>query len=260
MEMAQLRKETKASYWLARHIKSPRASRRVAIDLGLNIGSFPLVFGKHFGEILAVDASSSCLVSAKENLRKLKQVKYVHAALAGQSGKQVALRRIYVENRWDSKDLTTTEFDEVTSRETGYRGVPGEVEETVETLSFSDLLEKHDLGRVDFLKVDIEGAEFETFIDADISKVQALVMEVHYSFLGQEKVRLLVGHLLEELEFVDSVDRRLFLECWPPPDLLIMRRPGAQPWVSEALLSGRIFVTRLRRHSRKLLSRTILNK
>ena len=244
MELEKLVRETKASYWLARYTGLPRARGSVAIDLGLNVGSFPLVFGRYFHSVVAVDASSACLVEAQENLASLTNVTFVHAAMAGESGGQVDLRRVYVDSTWDSKDLTTTEFDMASVKGTGYQGLLGEVEETVETLSFADLLEKFDVARVDFLKVDIEGAEFDTFINADISRIDALVMEVHYSFLGMEKVRRLVNHLLENLEFVDARDKGLFLGSWPPPDLLIMRRPGVHSQHSRVMLGVIIFAKR----------------
>lgn len=253
MGLSELVKETKASYWLARY--SIRRGRRstLAIDLGLNIGSFPLVYQKYFDTFIGVDASSTSLDTAKANLHGIRNVSFVHAAMSHESGKQVALRRVYVGSSWDSKDSTTIELDAAHLRDTGYQGVLGEVEETVESMSFPRLMEKFKIDHVDFLKVDMEGAEFDTFMGVDLSNVDALVMEVHYSFLGEHKVRLLVQHLMNFFEFIEPSQATEFLETWPPPDLLMMRRPNSLTPSMRLKLNARLFVTRTLRNLRRAL-------
>lgn len=47
-------------------------------------------------------------------------------------------------------------------------------------ISMDDLLERHSIHKVDFLKMDIEGSEFSLFENADwLARVNALSMEVH---------------------------------------------------------------------------------
>jgi FkbM family methyltransferase len=45
------------------------------------------------------------------------------------------------------------------------------VEEIVETLSFQDLLNSFDVKHIDFLKVDIDGAELETLMGVNLSNI-----------------------------------------------------------------------------------------
>jgi hypothetical protein len=120
MNMSELLSETKASYWLAAFAGRGRGRQTLAIDLGVNIGSFLLVFGRHFDSIIAVDASSKFLESAKFNLRRVANVAFVHAAMAKEAREQVDLRRVYAGADWDPKDLTTTQFETDAVKSSGY--------------------------------------------------------------------------------------------------------------------------------------------
>jgi len=48
----------------------------------------------------------------------------------------------------------------------------------------ADLLTKHQMTKIDFLKIDIEGSEFDLFSDSCpwLERVQTIVMEVHVAF------------------------------------------------------------------------------
>lgn len=256
-EFQRLVKESRSSYWLARYASRGKKGPTIAIDMGMNVGSFAYVYGDFFDDLVGIDASSKCISLAQQNLHHLNNVKYVHAALDSESGRLVHLRRVYVSEKWESKDLTTFQFDPEASRQAGYLGELGEIEETTASISFGDLLGQIEHKRVNFLKVDIEGAEYQTLIGADLNCVDALVMEVHHTFLGKAKVRELVTHMLKHLQFVDSRDEARFVHSWPPPDLLVMYNPAYFTGNALLQLKIRTWVARCLRKLAEVLRRRL---
>lgn len=216
--------ECRNTYSLAKRLSSATSPNAVAVDLGLNVGGFPIEFSKYFKRIISVEPSSFCIEQARKNfsLSGVDNVEVIQRAISDTSGDTINLHRVYVDGKFESKDFTIINFDNSLVADSGYRGNLGEVEETCETINFTELLSMTSVTSIDFLKVDIEGAEFDALIGQDLSMVSAIVAEVHYSFLGREKVVALVNHLLKYFEFVNQEDEEKFLTSWPPPSILKM--------------------------------------
>ena len=75
------------------------------------------------------------------------------------------------------------------------------MQETVPTISLEDLLDKAACTEVDFLKCDVEGAEFEIFLSTPvpiIRRIRRLVMEVHLTIdQAESKEKALIERLRE---------------------------------------------------------------
>lgn len=98
-------------------------------------------------------------------------------------------------------------------------GISEEFEE-VKSINFKDSLKLLNSDRVNYLKCDIEGAEYDFLIANDLDKVDFISMELHYTYLGVEKVRNLMKHLNKYFEFYDGSYLYDFIESWPPPAIV----------------------------------------
>jgi FkbM family methyltransferase len=216
--------ESRRSYFIP-FVNPPffgRARKLIAVDLGLNVGSFPYVFGKGYSRIVSLEASGKCIAQAKTNLVDRSNIEYVHAAGGAESGFPTKLRRISVEGLVESKDFTTAQWDTHELELSGYSGRFDGVEETVSSISFADFSQL--IGaKIHFLKCDIEGAEYDFLFGRDLSSVRFLVMELHYTALGKERVRRLLDSLEKHLTFLSKEDEQKFRKNWPPPEILRMR-------------------------------------
>lgn len=129
------------------------------VDLGAEIGSFTILAGLIAKRVISLEPIFSLTEIIKENARKnhcLDKVEVVWGIIGPDSG--------------------------MAAQPVIYKELFGNTNPPVYT--FKDLVEKHNIGRVDFLKIDIEGSEFDLFKDNIdwLSKVKLIAMEVHISF------------------------------------------------------------------------------
>lgn len=200
---------------------------RTAVDLGVNVGSFSKAYGGLFNSVVGIDASSACISQARLNLAGMSNIRLIHGILSDVSGKDIALRRVYVGGGFESKDFTSISWDQDEVDRSDFQGRLGEIEEVAKSISWEDVV-REAAGRIDFLKCDIEGAEYELFWGKDLSMVGVLVMELHYTGLGQKRSRDLVRYLEKFFDYLDPQEAVLFKSEWPPPDILRMVRRGSQ--------------------------------
>ncbi len=166
----------------------------VAVDLGSNAGFFSLLAARLGARVVSVDAQSSFRAVQAETLGLngcADRVAFDLALVGGASGMF---------------------SDDATLHSGSHFGA--EPRQT----SMMELLAKHGVGRIDFLKIDIEGSEFSLFAqEIDwLSRVQKIAMEVHPSF-GDPLVlvRLFRDHGFEAF-MADNDLRRV--SALPPPD------------------------------------------
>jgi FkbM family methyltransferase len=146
---------------------------RTILDLGANIGASVLWFRRRYpdAEIHAVEPDARSLEKLRRNVADLPAVTVHAVALAGEDG----TRAFYeAERGWSSSLLAEAAW--------------GGHAETVTTLTL-DALVRDRVGRdrVDLLKLDVEGAEWEVFPRLRLAELADVVAgELHAGLLGDE--------------------------------------------------------------------------
>jgi FkbM family methyltransferase len=158
------------------------------LDLGANIGASVLWFHRRFpnAEIHAVEPDARSLRKLRRNVAGLPGVTVHPVALAGEDGR----RTFYEAERGWSSSLIA---------EAAPRGRP----ETVAALTLQALI-RYRVGRerVDLLKLDVEGAEWEVFPRLRLTELADVVAgELHAGLLGDDSAeRAAWRHGLEGFE------------------------------------------------------------
>jgi len=177
-----------------------RPSPRI-LDCGSNIGAATLFFKRAYpgARITAYDADPDLCAMTKRNLARngAADVEVVQAAL------------------WTSNGTVT--FRAEGSDSGMIDGLPGVVDAkgiTVPSVRLRDVLERD---HVDFLKLDIEGAECAVLEDCEpvLDRVNAIVMDLH-EFDPRHRRSPRVFECLTRAGFVYSIDD-LLLQHWRPP-------------------------------------------
>ena len=133
----------------------------IVVDLGANIGFFTRKAAKTAGKVIAVEASPehfSCLV---ENTHDMKNVEYANSIAIG----EVAQAEHRHMNTVYSKRCAKS------------------------TITLAQIMERFELDRIDFLKVDIEGAEYEMLLNTPkevLDKIDRISIEMHGDFFPDE--------------------------------------------------------------------------
>jgi FkbM family methyltransferase len=142
----------------------------IVIDAGANIGIFTILAAIQAtrGKIYAVEPEKRNFKFLNDNLKanNLANVLTINAALADKRG----TTSLFLASNPPSHSI-------IRSRD-GTKGI-----QACETTTIADLICQYSLDRVDFLKMDIEGAEFLVFKNPSwLNKVERLVVEVHLSY------------------------------------------------------------------------------
>lgn len=129
------------------------------VDLGADVGVFSVLAGLIAKKVISLEPRSESLEKIRKNAEQnncLDKIKIIWGMIGPNSG-MVA-----------DPNISQKIF--------GSKKPP--------VLTMQDLFEKHDLKRIDFLKIDIEGSEFDLFKDNLnwLSEVDLIAMEVHASF------------------------------------------------------------------------------
>jgi FkbM family methyltransferase len=92
-------------------------------------------------------------------------------------------------------------------------------------VSMTDLLAKHHVDQIDFLKVDIEGSEFDLFRSGDqwLRQIRRIAMEVHPSFGSVSELKATIESQEMTVELRDA-DRRVVSRIPPAGGYLFARR------------------------------------
>ncbi len=133
------------------------------VDLGAEVGSFTVLAAKLADRVIAVEAMPSSLNKIRENAKEnkvLEKIEIVWGIVGSRSG-------MFANPSIRKSHLGDTEPPH---------------------LSFKQLLRERGIDVVDFLKIDIEGSEFDLFQDKEVSdwlsRVRYITMEAHTTFLN----------------------------------------------------------------------------
>ncbi|MGD8405058.1 MAG: FkbM family methyltransferase [Anaerolineales bacterium] len=176
----------------------PICAGDVVVDMGAHIGGFAVRAAKlaQGGHVYAYEASSKNFALLTEN-RKLNN-----------------LENLYIENSAVSNQRGSMPFYTPSdNRILGslLQNTSGFVE-TVQTITFSDIISNHAINQIDFLKVDVEGAEFDILFanpGETLSKTRKIVMEFH-EFRGDKRSHHDLVNLLNSQGFKVVVEKAIF--------------------------------------------------
>jgi FkbM family methyltransferase len=166
----------------------------VVVDIGANVGALTVFAGVRGARVLAVEPSPENLVALRRNIARngLGDVAVAEVAVA------------------DADGTRTLYFDALAGAdrifETGLGGVDPRGSVEVETVTLETLLARHGVDRVDFLKIDCEGAEgliLPSVSPGTFERVRRIALEFHdgLSPLSRHELRA----LLDGAGFVTSL-------------------------------------------------------
>lgn len=147
------------------------------LDLGANVGYFSCAVMGRARRVVAVEAvRANCERAARQiALNGGNPQDVLHYAVAGRSGEMV---KIY---HGDINNSVAHSMDVAWVERVGAGEQPFEL---VRTISLTDLLNENQLASVDLLKCDVEGAEFDIFLNSPVEtlgRIRRILMEVHVS-------------------------------------------------------------------------------
>ena len=159
----------------------------VIVDLGANVGFASLFFARRHpsSRIVAVEADPQTYQRLVRNVGSLPNVTPVNRAVAGSDGSVP----------WFSGELS------ISSSLNRRSGSPAGREVEVVANRLDTLMRELAIDRIDLLKMDVEGAEFDVLPTAPLDRVEAITAEIHYD-LGEGSEATLRELLRDfELEF-----------------------------------------------------------
>lgn len=145
----------------------PKREPRTILDLGANVGQAALYFRSRFpsARIVAVEPASESFSLLSRNVAGEPGIELRRCAVTGRDG-TVQLRKFHLSwiNHVSSERVDDTQW----------------LAEDVDGLSLATLLDASGMETVDLVKADIEGLEYEVFVDSPaLRRVGTLVGEVH---------------------------------------------------------------------------------
>lgn len=166
----------------------PILKESIVVDVGAHIGCFSIMAAKNASRVLALEPELNNYHMLRKNieLNQLKNISVFNIAVTGSSGYQDMV--IY-------DDGSTGTHSLYYKRDTGIRV------KQIQTISLEGIFQKEGLFRIDFLKLDCEGAEYDIFRTMNFetaSKIMSIVMETHGV---EEKYYIDIPAKLRELGF-----------------------------------------------------------
>ena len=149
----------------------PSGDPKVIFDIGANVGFATLYFRRRFPEarIITVEADPRTYQRMARNLEGLADVTPLNLALAGVD------------------DLVTFHSAATSIGSSLARRSDADTAVTVPGRRLQTLMEETRTTRIDLLKLDIEGAEFEALAGAPLERVSELIAEIHHDLGGGDE-------------------------------------------------------------------------
>jgi FkbM family methyltransferase len=179
-------------------VRIPISAGDIVVDMGAHIGAFAVRAARlaHRGQVYAYEASAKnyALLTENRQLNGLKNLHIENSAISDRCG-ELPLYTPAGNSILGSLLQETSSFKEM-----------------VQSTTFSAIIAEHALEQVDFLKVDVEGAEFDILFDCSdetFAKIRHLVIEYH-DFEGGKRSHLDLVNLLNLHGFKVVVEKGIF--------------------------------------------------
>jgi FkbM family methyltransferase len=149
---------------------------KTIIDAGANVGYSSLWFSREYPQarIFAIEPDPVNFVQLSRNCGHVKNIHLINSAL------------------WGEKQILSLQFEHKSKYlgSWGTRTIPQKlaantVNIQVQAISIDDIMKEYNLEYLDYVKMDIEGAEYEVFDSSNtkwLSRTQLLVAEFHDAF------------------------------------------------------------------------------
>jgi FkbM family methyltransferase len=158
--------------------KIPESVEGVAVDVGANIGAFAMVNHGKFDRMILLEPALETFERCKKSVESFENVEAYNYAVHSKSGEKIKLRH-YKDGEFSGN--ATTIDDPAWYRDDEY--------EEIETISLEDIFEKFDIEKINYLKIDCEGAEYDFLMHKDLSQIEFIGIEIHIQ-LGQKGIDL----------------------------------------------------------------------
>jgi len=147
----------------------PITKDSIVVDVGAHIGSFSLIAARSAERVLAYEPEPMNYQMLKKNveLNHLKNLTIFEMAVFGSSGYQDICA--FVDGSTGSHSLYKKDSNHM-------------IKKQVQTISLEDIIKRGDLLRIDFLKLDCEGAEHDIFRKMSFdtaTQIRSIAMEAH---------------------------------------------------------------------------------
>jgi len=139
----------------------------IAVDIGANVGAFPIVNHDKFKKIICIEPSEYSYNECKKNIEFFNNVDVFKFAVGKKSNETIKLKNYKIFN--SSGNASTYESDLWDENDF----------EFVETISFEDIINKFNLVEIDYLKVDCEGGEYDFLMNKNLLNINYLAIEIH---------------------------------------------------------------------------------
>ena len=170
----------------------------VIVDIGAHIGGFAVRAAKqaHRGKVFAYEASRKnfAMLSENRNLNNADNLHIHNVAISGQRGEM----KFFMPG--DNGALGSL-MQETKS--------PMEI---VQSTTLADLIAENNIAQIDYLKMDVEGAEYDILLscsDETLSKIQKIVLEYH-EFTGHHHSHIDLVECLKSHGFQVAVEAGIF--------------------------------------------------
>jgi FkbM family methyltransferase len=170
----------------------PITKDSIVVDVGAHIGCFSIIAARNAYKVLAFEPEPKNYRMLKENVRlnNLKNISIFEMAVSGSHGYQDIA--IYVNGSTGSHSLYHGNGRDITKKR-------------VQTISLEEIIRKEALPRIDFLKLDCEGAEHDILKNMGAetaSRIMGIAMETH----GRHESSIDIPVRLKELGFEVKVE------------------------------------------------------
>jgi len=146
----------------------------IVVDLGANVGQFSKIFSEIFPykKIILIEADSNLIKDIKSNLKDIKNVKIINAAVGNELKEKVDF--------YLSKDSESSSLNKNFRDIFGINDKPNFV--NVKMITIDKIFKMFDIKKIDLLKIDIEGSEWdilEKFSKKEFEQIEQISVEFH---------------------------------------------------------------------------------
>lgn len=164
----------------------------VCVDVGGNVGAFSMVHSKDFKKIIAFEPATYSSNEYRNNMLKngINNVEVIQLAVSDLSNKSLHLKPwLYGNLSGNASTIDSEQWDENTYEE-------------VQSISLEDIFSRYNIERINYLKVDCEGGEYDFLMNKDLSKIDYISIEIHHQL--KDKAQELFHYLQDRFDVIDS--------------------------------------------------------